>query len=575
MIGQSFIFGKGTENPTYESLRKRRQIIDLMQAQAVGQTPQNMWEGIEAVGKALIGRYADSKLAPQEDEERKRIADILGGLGSGSTVMGAPIGPVAGAPGGFTGAGYSGMPEAAAPVSGQPVAPAMGGPAGYRDAIAGIESAGSGDYAALGPVTGSGDRAYGRYQVMGANIPEWTQAALGRPMTPEEFIANPQAQDATFDHRFGGYVNKYGPEGAARAWFSGEGGMDNPAASDGYITNDQYAAKFMGGLGGNAGMDMMGMAGFGQPDMARLSQLADVMGNPYASDGQKIVAQALIERELGKGDGDALGWARLALDREKFAQGTREGPKFYGNVQWADRTPDDGIDNPVPYQIGSDGQVSWIDLQGATPLPPVKNVNAGTEFVVQGPGGTQVAPPIAIDNQGKATQTKVGETVATAAAGLPVKAEAFQRIDAAGRDLINDKALPSVLGNVQGRFPTFTQAQANVQAKIDTFVNQTFPMAMESLRGLGPASEMEGMAAQRAIANLDQKQDPEQFIAVIEEAIAHIRKGFEIAEQQAQGNVLPQPGVPSSEWPEWMNGDPTKWTQEQLEEAERLIGGRR
>ena len=121
----------------------------------------------------------------------------------------------------------------------------------FRDAIAGIESAGSGDYAAVGPVTKTGDRAYGRYQVMGANIPEWTKAALGRAMTPHEFAASPEAQDAVFDHRFGQYVQKYGPEGAAKAWFAGEGGMKNPNARDVLGTSvDEYAQKFTRGMGG-------------------------------------------------------------------------------------------------------------------------------------------------------------------------------------------------------------------------------------------------------------------------------------------------------------------------------------
>lgn len=121
----------------------------------------------------------------------------------------------------------------------------------FRDAIAGIESAGSGGYKAIGPQTKTGDRAYGRYQVMGANIPEWTKAALGRAMTPEEFAASPEAQDAVFDHRFGGYVQKYGPEGAAKAWFAGEGGMNNDGARDSLGTSvANYAGKFNRNMGG-------------------------------------------------------------------------------------------------------------------------------------------------------------------------------------------------------------------------------------------------------------------------------------------------------------------------------------
>src|ERR1700743_1748746 len=116
----------------------------------------------------------------------------------------------------------------------------------YGDAIAGIES--GGNYSLLGPLT-KGDRAYGKYQVMGANIPQWTQEALGQPLTAEQFLASPQAQDATFQYKFGQYVNKYGPEGAAKAWFAGEKGMNNPNAKDSLGTSvADYGAKFMKGL---------------------------------------------------------------------------------------------------------------------------------------------------------------------------------------------------------------------------------------------------------------------------------------------------------------------------------------
>ena len=96
---------------------------------------------------------------------------------------------------------------------------AEGQGANYAGAIASIES--GGNYGILGPTTKSGDRAYGKYQVMGNNIPSWTKEVLGAPMTPQEFLKNPDAQEQVFAHKFGKYVEKYGPEGAARAWFAG------------------------------------------------------------------------------------------------------------------------------------------------------------------------------------------------------------------------------------------------------------------------------------------------------------------------------------------------------------------
>lgn len=118
----------------------------------------------------------------------------------------------------------------------------------YAPAISSIESGGR--YDLTGPVTRTGDRAYGRYQIMGANVGPWTAAVLGRQMTPQEFVANPQAQDAVFNAKFGDLVNKYGPGGAARAWFAGEGGMNNPAAKDVLGTTVAgYEQKFLSALG--------------------------------------------------------------------------------------------------------------------------------------------------------------------------------------------------------------------------------------------------------------------------------------------------------------------------------------
>jgi hypothetical protein len=117
-----------------------------------------------------------------------------------------------------------------------------------RDRISAIESGGR--YDLLGPITRSGDRAYGRYQVMGNNVGPWTAQVFGKPMTPDEFLANPQAQDAVFDHVFGGYKTKYGPGGAARAWFAGEGGMNDPNRKDILGTTvANYERKFLGGTG--------------------------------------------------------------------------------------------------------------------------------------------------------------------------------------------------------------------------------------------------------------------------------------------------------------------------------------
>lgn len=124
----------------------------------------------------------------------------------------------------------------------------------YGSAISSIETGGASDpYTTMGPATQSGDRAHGKYQIMGINIGPWSKEVLGREVTPQEFldpITGPAIQDAIFNAKFGGYVDKYGPEGAAKAWFAGEKGMNNPNAKDSLGTTvSGYGAKFMKALG--------------------------------------------------------------------------------------------------------------------------------------------------------------------------------------------------------------------------------------------------------------------------------------------------------------------------------------
>jgi len=104
----------------------------------------------------------------------------------------------------------------------------------YRNAIATIESSSWGGkaYQAIGPRHPKMGLPLGRYQVMEVNLPQWSQRAVGRTVSKDEFLSSPHLQNEIFDHRFGKYVEKYGPLGAARAWFAGERGMNNYKATD-------------------------------------------------------------------------------------------------------------------------------------------------------------------------------------------------------------------------------------------------------------------------------------------------------------------------------------------------------
>lgn len=122
----------------------------------------------------------------------------------------------------------------------------------YAQAIRNLESRGSGGYSALGPLTKKGDRAYGAYQVMGDNIPSWTKDVIGQALTPDQFLADRDVQDAVFRAQFGKSLEKYGnPYDAASVWFTGRpmGSASGASADILGTTGNKYVNNFRKELG--------------------------------------------------------------------------------------------------------------------------------------------------------------------------------------------------------------------------------------------------------------------------------------------------------------------------------------
>lgn len=115
-----------------------------------------------------------------------------------------------------------------------------------------------GNYRAVG-VWVNGDRAYGRYQVMGANVPSWTARYYGKRLTPQQFLTNNAAQDAVVRGVLGGYYEKYGARGAAAMWYSGQ---SNPNKTYGNPPVYKYVNSVMARAGNYSGQSI-GSAGSG------------------------------------------------------------------------------------------------------------------------------------------------------------------------------------------------------------------------------------------------------------------------------------------------------------------------
>lgn len=116
-------------------------------------------------------------------------------------------------------------------------------------ALSDVESRGSGDYVALGDVmkTGmyKGERAYGKYQVMGPNIGPWTKKHYGTSLTRKQFLDSPAAQDAVVEGRLMADWKKHGNiEDAVSIWFTGRTVKKAGNASDGRTTAPEYLSKW-------------------------------------------------------------------------------------------------------------------------------------------------------------------------------------------------------------------------------------------------------------------------------------------------------------------------------------------
>lgn len=123
-----------------------------------------------------------------------------------------------------------------------------------KGSVSAVESGHTGEpYKALGPRIqrkNGTDRAYGKYQVMGANIGPWTEQAIGQAVDAQTFLNSPEIQEAVFADQMQRLYEKYGNvRDAASVWFTGTTYEKAVAQgrSDGNLTVEEYVARVEAG----------------------------------------------------------------------------------------------------------------------------------------------------------------------------------------------------------------------------------------------------------------------------------------------------------------------------------------
>ncbi|MDX0478738.1 tail length tape measure protein [Sinorhizobium medicae] len=249
--------------------------------------------GILTGGKSIGESFADAVKNAAANAMQKSLDSLFEQIGG---ALAAALLGGGGKSGGIAAVASSAATTFAAPVGAvtRSALPAVGNIGMYAKAIQAIES--GGNYGALGPVTRNGDRAYGAYQVMGNNIGPWSEAALGRRLSASEFLGDKSAQDDIFNHRFGGYADKFGASGAAQAWFGGPGSVGRGGMGADILgtTGNSYVAKFntqIAKMGETAAGAVNGLGGFNS-GLAAITQNMGAAGGLGGSSWLSLITGA-------------------------------------------------------------------------------------------------------------------------------------------------------------------------------------------------------------------------------------------------------------------------------------------
>jgi len=572
----SFIFG-GNTDMTYEQLQQRRKIADKM-LEGNLQTPRNVGEGLAAIGRALAAKSIEKRTGEREkvlrDEFEADFSKLMGGGGydsyvsSGGSVPspkaptpsiypeGKPVDPNAAPDPRFAQAGGQqsdmGVDD---PWHGKEHIQAgifAGESGGDYDAVFGYQNRPGGKYEGVRPSQMRVDDVL-QFQDPQGEYGQWVKGQVGRVATPvgayqvvgttlrEAVKAGVVSPDDKFDQRT---QDKVG------AWVLSTQGT---GAWEGYRGPGQ-------GGGGGARVAQAG------PNTARIAQLVQAASNPVATDGQRAIVQMLLKQEMEAAQPKQpieVGGVLLdpvtyepIFDSRKQADPNANLPSAAAELKWrADQaglqpgSPEyqsfmlNGGGDPATYRAlkmqaqdaglrpGTPEYEQFMASRGA--YQQAYDRTTGQNVAEVETGGQAAAAVAAGTEQGRAQATKV-------AAAPEVLAKA-QEMTALIDSVINDPALPSITGNVQGRLPTGIplvtggQEGADLGVKIRQIGGKAFLEAFESLKGGGQITEREGQAAKDAMARLERAQSTAEYI----KALTELRSIAERGMNRAQGLLQP------------------------------------
>ncbi len=578
----SFAFD-ASKGETPESVASRRKSADLLAARIFGRTPQNVGEGLNALGQAFIARQmtdeanvAQAAGAASGNDAYSQIVAALGGGGS-PTATPATTSPMGGLPA---------LPALSAPTNlsanriysndePSPLDPPSGadrdaairtviaeagnqGPVGMNAVASVIKNrAAAGNYG--GDTAGAVVRAPNQFE------PWNTEAGRAKMAAIDPNSKAYKDASAALDSAYFGNDPTNGAKNFIQPTLQAALGRSMPtwAQQPGVMIGDH---KFIGGKTPPAmqvataddGAELPANAAPAQGALPTaeavrgssgpsLQVLMQVASNPWLSEGQRTVVNTMLKQRLEADQqaNDPLRQAQIELTRAKIDKSRNGGDVEYGLNPIYGK---DAEGNDVLGVVGKDGTFKQLDTKGVKVNAGVTKVDAGTETILYDNKSGQMVGRVPKDIAGAKRAGEIGEAQGKAVAAAPGDIQAGQNaikiLDQIEQSpyLSRGTGLTS-LGNVIPGTGGYDFQNLVEQAKSGAFLQ-----AIQQMRGLGSLSNAEGGAATAAITRMNTATSTEAFKKALSDYREIVQQGIDRGRARLANPSAtnPQPEAPKS-----------------------------
>jgi len=288
---------------------------------------------------------------------------------------------------------------------------------------------------------------------------------------------------------------------------------------------DQGALKVLGGfLGNREAMAQLAIAFNSmrlRPDAGLAASMQKIVEQGGVQRGANRTAEVL--RARGREDLAALVEQNPALAQDALKElmgGGKEAPSKVREYQYAVEQGYSG--SYMDFLAEQRAQAPSVEI---TTGPQVGTIPQGYQLTSQ--DGAYRMEPI----PGGPVQTEMEQVEKQQKAEAARAEDSIQLINS----ILDDPALPSITGMIQGRLPPLTQEGTDLLTKLNQLQGQTFLEAFERLKGGGAITVTEGLKGEEAIARLQRVQSTEAY----KQSLEDLRDIIDRGRRRALGENLP------------------------------------